>query len=401
MSIDGRVIAVILTLILVCLGFMFGFGYLYGISTFQSENKITNLKEKTSLDEAKDKIALIVNGSIREQFEENYDKCNKYNSNYKNIVNILLDFMCDEDGQFSKYFKSEDEFDDSFIDLDLGKKNYLSDFRDLGVSKEKISSNNKIIIDKTREFRNKINNVQKIDYYKLFKEYFFDRTEPENYGKILVQVAISKPLKDLSETDIDNMASMMIGILLGFMFHPIFEESDSLDYTVYFYDKQSDEIRYHQDFVNMQNKNAEFIETNEINAYAEDLKKATENKRRAMRMGEDVKKIYQDDIDTIKKSIIEKIKTKKNITQQEEQDIQRNINNIQMEALFIEMNLLQQVKNKKVTIFLKDEIKSGKFGGIEIDPNEAGRYSKGSKFNTSSYYNKIDSLNEDNMPYCS
>ena len=399
MSIDGRVIAVILILILVCVGAMFGFGYLYGISTCQSENKITNLKEKTSLDEAKEKAALIVNGDTNESFEENYDKCKKYNSNYKNIVNILLDFLCDDDGQFSKYFKFEDEFDDSFIDL--GKKNYLSDFRDLSVSKEKISSNNKIIIDKNREFRNKINNVQNIDYYKLLKEYFIDRTEPENYGKILVQIAISKPLKDLSETDVDNMASMMIGLLLGLMFIPMFEESDSLDYTVYFYDKQSDEIRYHQDFVNMQNKNAQFIETNEINAYAEDLKKATENKGRAM--GEDWEKKYQEDIDKIKKSIIEKIKTKKNITEQEEQDIQRNINNIEMEALFNRMSLLQIIQNKKITIFLKDEIKSGSFGGIEIDSNTTGRYNrpKGSKYNTSSYYNKIDSLNESNMPYCS
>jgi hypothetical protein len=375
MSIDGRIIAIIITLILVCLLSMFGFGYLYGIST-------------NPLDEAKDKVALIVNGSINEPFEED-EKCNKYNSNYKNLVNILLDFVCDEDGQFSKYFKFEDEFIDGFIEDDIVKQNQLSSLNDFSVSSETIFSNNKIIIDKNREFRKKINNIQNIavrniDYYKLFKKYFFDFDDPtKGYGKILMNFGLSKPLTELSETDIDNITSMMVGVFLSSKFISILRETENIDYTVYFYDKQTDKIRFHRDFVdNIQKRNQKFIKTNNIE---DDL-------------------ILGCLLNT-QESIIQKIITKTNIT--EEQNIRQNMRNIREEEIFTGM--MSKYFGDKITILIKDEIKSGSFGGGGEGVPASGYYGqqvkasgrpKGSKFNTSSYYKNIDRLSIFNIPIC-
>lgn len=384
MSIDGRVIIAII-LILVCVGAMFGFGYLYGISTCESETKMVNPKEeKSSLDEVKDKLVLIVNGSITEQFEENFDKCKKYNSNYKNLVNILLDFLCDEDGQFSKYFKFEHEFDDNFIEDPPFEMNQLSSLSDFGVTNDKIYSNNNKIIDKNRQFRNKINNVKNIDYYRLLKEYIFDPYE--SYGKIMLYLGLSKRVIELSETDIDNIASMIVGINIGFLILPMLKEADKVDYTVYFYDKETDQIHFHKDFVDIQERNAQFIETNNIE---NDVKILREEKIRVMFSEGDQPKLNE-----IKESITQNIKTKTNIN---EQDIRENINNIEMEALFTKiMSIFKNVfGDRKLTIVLKESIRSGALGGGE-------QYLiKGSKFNTSSYYNKIDSLNADKIPYCS
>jgi hypothetical protein len=376
---DGSIIVIIIILILICLGAMFGFGYLYGTSNCESIKIDSSVKTVapctpctpcTPIDPQQqlvNNIDLLIN--TNEGFE-NFPTCNRYNSKFKILLENILNFLTDQNGQFSKYFKYEDEFDEN-VDENISIENRKSSINDTNASIEKIKTNNKIIIDKISNFRQKIITGTNLDYYALFKEYVTKDLSVE-YGSILISNGISKPVVSLSDIDITNIASNMV-----FTFFPMFLlRFWDLDYNVISYDKETDEIVYHPDFLLLMSNNNKFFSEKIQGKVSTELVKDKD----------DLEIKSNDDAFII--NIIGIIKTKN----PQANDIEQNIKNIKMEKRFKDMyknleNNLIMSGSKKITEMFKIAVRQGLFGGGNLGPKPAYKYK------TSKYFNKIDNLN--------
>jgi len=392
MSVDGRIIAIIITLILACLGAMFGFGYLYGTSiceptkcqSTQIQSQIVNPQQQLV-----SSIEAIVNSNEGFHVIENLlPTCHKYNSKYKIMFVNLLDFLSDQNGNFSTYFKYQDEFRDD-VDETINIQDRRSSLNAIDAPKESIIKNNKIVTDKINNFRNKIIKGVDLDYYEIFKEYFSqDVTRPIEYGSIWVTNGLSKPIASLSDTDITIIASNMVFNFLPILLVKFWELGSSVEYEILFYDKYIDEIVYHPDFRLLMSDNDKFFSEKIQGKISQNLVKAElENN------------LIKPPNDNFIKDIISLIKEKNPETS--EADIEKNIMNMKMEKIFKDQyddfqNQLMKFGTTKITKLFKIMILNGNLGGGGSMPAQPGF-----RYNTTKYFQKIDSANIDTLPKCS
>jgi hypothetical protein len=391
MSVDGRIIAIIITLILVCLGAMFGFGYLYGSSICEPTKCQSTQVQSQIVDPQQqlvNNIEAIVNSNEGFHVIENLlPTCHKYNSKYKIMMVNLLDFLSDQNGQFSTYFKYEDEFGDD-VDETINKQERRSSLRSIDTPKESIIENNRIVIDKINNFRNKIITGVDLDYYQLFKEFFGGVTGPLDYGSIWVTNGLSKPISSLSDADITIIASNMVFNFLPLLLIQIWELGSSVKYELIFYDKQTDEIVYHPDFRLLMSDNDKFFSEKIQGKISQNLVKA-----------EFENNLIKPPKENFIKDIISLIE--KNNPGTSEADIEQNIINMKMEKIFKDQydNFQKQLMmfgTTKITELFKNMIRNGNFGGggqMQTKP--------AFKYNTTKYFQKIDSANINTLPKCS
>ena len=394
MSVDRRIIiAIIITLILVCLGAMFGFGYLYGSSICEPTKCQSTQVQSQIVDPQQqlvNNIAAIVN--LNEGFhviENLLPTCHKYNSKYKVMLVNLLDFLSDQNGQFSTYFKYEDEFGDDVDEtISINDDRRKSSLSAIDAPKESIIENNKIVTDKINNFRNKIIKGVDLNYYEIFKEYFSqDVRRPIEYGSIWVKNGLSKPIASLSETDITIIASNMVFNFLPILLVQFWESGSSVKYEILFYDKQTDEIVYHPDFRLLMSDNDKFF-SEKIQGKVDLVKDKAEFENNLIKPNNE---IFITDI-------IRLIKDKNLDTT--EADIEKNIINMKMEKIFKDQydffqKQLMLFGTTKITELFKNMIRNGNFGGGQMPPKPAYKY------NTTKYFQKIDSANIDTLPKCS
>jgi hypothetical protein len=373
---------------------MFGFGYLYG-SSICEPTKCQSTQVQTQIVDPQQQlvnnIEAIVNSNEGFHVIENLlPTCHKYNSKYKVMFVNLLDFLSDQNGKFSSYFKYEDEFGDD-VDETINIQDRRSSLSAIDAPKESIIENNRMVIDKITNFRNKIITGVDLDYYQLFNEFFSkDLSRPMEYGSIWVKNGLSKPIASLSNADITIIASNMVFNFLPILLVRFWELSSSVEYEVIFYDKQTDEIVYHPDFrLLMSNNNNFFSEKIQGNISQNLVKAELENN------------LIKPPNENFIKGIISIIKEKNPGTS--EADIEKNIINMKMEKIFKDQydSFQKQImmfgtKNKKITELFKNMIRNGNFGGGGPIPTPGGY-----KYNTTKYFQKIDSANIDTLPKCS
>jgi hypothetical protein len=157
----------------------------------------------------------------------------------------------------------------------------------------------------------------------------------------------------------------------------------SVDYNVISYDKETDEIVYHPDFLLLMSNNNKFFSEKIQGKVSTELVKDKD----------DLEIKSNDDAFII--NIIGIIKTKN----PQANDIEQNIKNIKMEKMFKDMykNLENQFimsGSKKISEMFKIFVRQGLFGGGNLGPKPAYKYK------TSKYFNKIDNLNINTMPKC-
>lgn len=408
---DRRTLIIaIIFLILVGLGVFFG-GYGYGSSTCKDEHKkiIISPNEISQEEQLRNNIAAIVNTSnnvstnTNEGYEENFPGCNRNNSKYKNLLYLILDFFSDQNGQFSRYFKFGDEFDENVVDdgsISSNDNNRKSSLTDVNVLPLKITTNNKIVIDKISAFRQKIisaENLPNVDYNTLFKEYVSeDLSMPSKYGSIPLSIRLSRSIVGLSESDITIIASNIVTVFLpmGLAEFSKLGSVGSVDYEVLFYDKEKDELVFHPDFNRVKENNNKFFLENIKDKVSTNVLKDKEQLEKTLY------DIYLNKESLDNDATIQNIKKIINPGTPQDAIIDQNIKNMQMEKIFKELyNKLQSEWVKlagttKVSEVFKTMTRKGFFGGGDIPGKNY------LKFKTSIFFSKIDGLDINNIPRC-
>ena len=402
------IIAIIFLILVVLVGAFFG-GYGYGSSTCKDEHKkiIISPNEISPEEQLRNNIAAIVNTSnnvstnTNEGYEENFSGCNRNNSKYKNLLYLILDFFSDQNGQFSRYFKFEEEFDENVVDdgsISTNDNNRKSSLTDVNVLPLKITTNNKIVIDKISAFRQKIisaENLPNVDYNTLFKEYVSEDFRIQSkYGSIPLSFRLSRSIVGLSESDITIIASNIVTLSLPVGLAEFSELGGSVDYEVLFYDKEKDELVFHPDFNRIKENNNKFFLENIKDKVPTNVLKDKEQ------LEQTLYDIYLKKQSLDNDATIQNIKKIINPGTPQDAIIDQNIKNIQMEKISKELyNQLQSEWVKlagttKVSEVFKTMVRKGFFGGGDIPGKNY------LKFKTSIYFSKIDGLDINKIPRC-
>jgi hypothetical protein len=165
------------------------------------------------------------------------------------------------------------------------------------------------------------------------------------------------------------------------------ELGSSVEYEVIFYKKEDDEIVYHPDFNLLMSDNDKFF-----------LEKIQGKVGLVKDKAEFENNLIGPNNETFITEIIRLIKDENSDTT--EADIKKNIINMKMEKLFKYQYDFFQYKlevfgTTKITDIFKIMIRNGNFGGGEM------KRPGGFKYNTTKYFQEIDSVNIDTLLKCS